>query len=39
QYLLSYTPLPWNFIMYAVGTSVLSLVTIELGKFFFYEEK
>ncbi len=39
QYLLSYTPLPWNLIGYAVGASLLSLVTIELGKLFFYEGK
>jgi Ca2+-transporting ATPase len=39
QYLLSYTPLPWELMILPLIASVAALVTIELGKFLFFEKQ
>jgi len=39
QYLLSYTPLPFDLISLVLAAAVGSLVIIELGKFLFFESR
>ena len=36
---LSYEPLEWNYIMLVVGVSLASLLTIEVGKWLFFERQ
>lgn len=39
QYLLSYTPLPFELIATAIAASAFSLITVELGKLIFFERR
>ncbi len=39
QYLLSYTPLPFELMRLSLVAGVLALVTVELGKFLFFEAR
>jgi magnesium-transporting ATPase (P-type) len=39
QYLLSYTPLPWELVSLTLIASVSALVTVEFGKLLFFENR
>ena len=39
QQWLSYEPLGWQFVMLVVGVSIASLITIEIGKWLFFERR